>query len=76
MATVEQLQQEIADERAELVRSVDRLRAEVAEATDVGGLVQARLPLFVLAAFAAGFVLGGGIGASMRYAARRGRERR
>lgn len=73
--TVEDIRRDLEAERAALVASVDRLRRETSLAVDVGARVRGRLPLLVPAAFAASFVLAGGVGATMRYAARRGRER-
>jgi hypothetical protein len=41
----------------------------------VAGKLRAKLPVAAAGALSAGFVLAGGIGATMRYFARRGRER-
>jgi hypothetical protein len=67
---------EIAVERERLAEAVDELRRRLGDATDVQRQVGSRLTLLTPAAFAAGFVLSGGIGATMRYFARRGRDRR
>lgn len=72
---VEEIRREIAGERAELAGAVGRLRGEVASATDVGARLQPRLGRLLPGAFLGGFVAAGGVGASMRYLARRGRER-
>jgi hypothetical protein len=64
------IRREIAVERAELVRTLDELRGEV----DVTRRLGQRLPLVLGGALGAGFVLGGGIGATMRLLMRRGRE--
>ena len=72
--TPEQVQREIEHERAQLATAVDRLRDSLAEATDVTSKVRAKLPVAALGAAGAGFVLAGGIGATMRYFARRSRE--
>lgn len=61
-------------ERDQLADAVDNLRDEIHEVTDVKGRLAANLPAAAGAAVAAGFVLAGGIGATMRYIARRGRE--
>jgi hypothetical protein len=70
--TPEQVRAQIAAEREQLVAAVDEMRA-VADPTAV---LRSKLPLLAVGAFAAGFVLGGGIGATMRLAFRRGREGR
>jgi hypothetical protein len=68
--TPAELRTEIAQERERLVQSMERLRGSL----DVGASVQPKLPLVLAASFAAGFVLAGGIGATMRLLVRRGRE--
>jgi hypothetical protein len=70
----ESIRREIEHERNELARSVDQLRANVKDATDVRSKVAANLPVVAAGVFAAGFVLSGGIGATMRLIFRRGRE--
>jgi hypothetical protein len=70
--TAPELRRELADERARLVASLERLR----DSLDVGANVQPRLPLVLATAFTLGFVLSGGVGATMRLLARRGREGR
>lgn len=64
------IREEIAAERAELARTLDELRAEV----DVTRKLGQRLPVVVVGALGAGFVLGGGMGATMRLLMRRSRE--
>jgi hypothetical protein len=70
----------LREERRALAESLDALRSELGEATDVRTQVEQRLvpvlPLALAAAFAAGFVLGGGIGAAVRLALRISREGR
>jgi hypothetical protein len=61
----------IARERAELADAVERLRSSL----DVTRTVGSRLAVVAPAAFATAFVVSGGVGATMRYLARRGRER-
>jgi hypothetical protein len=68
--TPSELRRELAAERERLVESMERLRGSL----DVGATVRPRLPLVLAGAFAVGFVLSGGIGATMRLLARRGRE--
>jgi Protein of unknown function (DUF3618) len=72
--TPEEVRREIEHEREELATAVEQLRDELGEATDIGGKLRARLPAVAAGALGAGFVLAGGIGATMRYFARRGRE--
>lgn len=68
------VRQAIRQERHLLADSLDELRCELHEATDLGGKLGGVLPLAVLAALAAGFVLGGGVGATVRLLLRRSRE--
>jgi hypothetical protein len=68
--TAEQIRNEIEAEREQLATAVDELR----EAADVTAFVRAKLPLVAAGAAGAGFFLAGGIGATMRLIARRGRE--
>jgi hypothetical protein len=70
------VRKDLANERRELAETVDELRSRLATATDVKGRIGSRLGMLVPAAFAASFVLAGGVGATMRYLARRGRDRR
>jgi hypothetical protein len=72
--TAEQVRKEIAVERDQLATAVDELRVSLGHAADVTGKLKARLPIAAGAAASAGFMLAGGIGATMRYFARRGRE--
>jgi uncharacterized protein DUF3618 len=68
--TETRIRAEIAAERAELARTLEDLRAEV----DVTRKLSAKLPVVVAGALGTGFVLGGGIGATVRLLMRRGRE--
>jgi hypothetical protein len=70
----EQVRKEIEAEREQLATAVEHLRDELGDATDIGGKLRANLPVVAAGALSAGFVLAGGIGATMRYFARRGRE--
>ena len=63
-------------EREQLAHAVEDLRVQLGGALDVQRQVGSRLAVLAPAAFAAGFVVSGGIGATMRYFARRGREHR
>jgi hypothetical protein len=70
------VRREIAAEREQLAGAVDELRAGLGEVANIGGRLQAKLPIAAAGAGALGFVLAGGIGATMRFLARRGREGR
>ena len=74
--TPDAVRRDIESEREQLARSLEQLRAGFSEATDVGGKLRGRLPVAAAGAAAAGFFFAGGIGATMRYLARRGREGR
>lgn len=71
----ELVRREIAVEREGLADAVDELRRKVGDVTDVQRQVGSRISMLAPAAFAAAFVVSGGVGATMRYFARRGRER-
>jgi hypothetical protein len=71
----EVVRREIALERQRLAEAVTDLRETFAEMTDIRSRLGSRLALLAPAAFVGGFVLAGGIGATMRYFARRGRDR-
>jgi len=73
--TAESVRREIELERTQLAEAVDELKAGLGEATDVAGKLRANLPVASAGALSAGFVLAGGIGATMRFLARKGRER-
>jgi hypothetical protein len=72
--TTADVRREIATERDQLADAVDDLRTGLGEATDIGGKLRARLPVVAAGALGAGFVVAGGIGATMRLLFRRGRE--
>jgi hypothetical protein len=72
--TPEQVRHELEAERERLASAVDSLRAEVKEATNVGGKLRSNLPAAAAGAAGLGFLLAGGIGATMRLFARKGRE--
>ncbi|MGI8861545.1 MAG: hypothetical protein ACR2GV_02305 [Gaiellaceae bacterium] len=71
----ELVRSEIAVERERLAVAVDDLRSRLGDATDVRRQVGSRISMLAPAAFATAFVVSGGIGATMRYFARRGRDR-
>ncbi|TMK72283.1 MAG: hypothetical protein E6G50_04240 [Actinobacteria bacterium] len=63
---------ELAGEREHLADAIDELR----QSADLNAQLRAKLPLLLVGAFAVGFVLSGGVGATMRLFFRRGREGR
>ena len=71
---LEDVRREIAVEREQLADAVEELRAGIGEATNVSAKVRERLPVVAVGALATGFVIAGGIGATMRLIFRRGRE--
>ena len=73
--TPDTVRREIESEREQLARAVEELREGLGEVTDVAGKLRAKLPAVAAGALGAGFFLAGGIGATMRLLARRGRER-
>ena len=66
----EQIRREIETEREQLAQAVDSLR----EGMDVSSVLRAKLPMVAVGALGAGFIFGGGIGATMRLLMRRTRE--
>jgi hypothetical protein len=72
--TTADVRREIATERDQLADAVEDLRTGLGEATDIGGKLRAHLPVVAVGALGAGFVVAGGIGATMRLLFRRGRE--
>lgn len=73
--TPDAIRREIADERDALAHAVEELREGLGEVTDVAGKLRGKLPVVAAGALGAGFFLAGGIGATMRFLARKGRER-
>ena len=72
--TPAQVRQDIETERDQLADAVEDLRGGLAEATDIKGKMRSNLPAVAAGALGAGFFLAGGVGATMRLLARRGRE--
>ena len=70
--TPEQIRDELAAERTDLAEAVDHLRGELGSAANISGKLKAKLPVVAGAAASVGFVFAGGVGATMRYFARRG----
>jgi hypothetical protein len=71
-----EVKRDIETERERLAVAVDDLRAGLGEATNISAKLKGKLPVATVAALGAGFVLAGGIGATMRLMMRRGREGR
>jgi hypothetical protein len=72
--TPAEVRQDIESERDQLAEAVEDLRGGLAEATDIKGKLRSNLPAVAAGALGAGFFLAGGVGATMRLLARRGRE--
>ena len=72
--TPEEIRRQIETEREELATAVDTLRDEIGEATNISAKLKEKLPAVAAGAIGAGFVIGGGIGATMRLFARKSRE--
>ena len=64
--TPDQVRLEIESEREQLAGAVDHLRDEVRDAANIGAKMRAKLPVLTAGALTAGFVVAGGIGATMR----------
>ena len=73
--TPETVRREIETERNQLAQAVEELREGLGDVTDVAAKLRAKLPVVAAGALGAGFFLAGGIGATMRLFARKGRER-
>jgi hypothetical protein len=72
--TTQDVRRDIAAERDQLAASVEDLRKGIGEAADVGAKLRGKLPVVAAGALSAGFVLAGGVGATIRLFFRRGRE--
>lgn len=73
--TADTVRREIERERRELADAVEQLRDGLGEATNVSAKLSSRLPAVAAGSLGAGFFLAGGIGATMRFLARKGRDR-
>ena len=71
-----EVRRDIEAERERLAVAVDDLRAGLGDATNISAKLKGKLPVATAAALGAGFILAGGIGATMRLVMRRGREGR
>jgi shikimate kinase len=72
--TQAQVRKDIEAEREQLAGAVEQLRGELGTAANITGKLKSKLPVVAGGAASVGFVLAGGIGATMRYLARRGRD--
>jgi hypothetical protein len=72
--STDQVRRDIEAERDQLADAVDDLRAGIDDVTDITGKLRSQLPVVAAGALGAGFFLAGGVGATMRLLARRGRE--
>jgi hypothetical protein len=72
--TTEDVRRDLETEREQLATAAESLRESLGEATDVTGKMRAKLPIVAAGALGAGFLLAGGVGATMRLIFRRGRE--
>ncbi len=74
--TAEQVRHEIEAERERLATAADDLRAGIDDATDINAKLRGKLPVATAAAFGTGFVLAGGIRATMKAVLRYRESRR
>ena len=70
----QRLRRKVTAEREQLAEAVEELRAELGDATNIGGKLRSNLPVATAGALGVGFIAAGGIGATMRLIVRRGRE--
>ena len=72
--TTDDVRRDLEAEREQLATAAESLRDSLGEATDITGKLRAKLPVVAVGALGAGFVLAGGVGATVRLIFRRGRE--
>ena len=72
--TSAQVRRDIELEREQLAQAVESLRTGIGAAANIGERLRSRLPAVAAGALGAGFLLAGGVGATMRLIARRSRE--
>src|SRR5256886_17360215 len=72
--TPEQVRGDIEAEREQLAGAVEDLRGGIAEVTDIKRKLRSNLPPVAAGALGAGLFSTGGVGATVRVLARRGRE--
>jgi len=64
--TTEEVRKDIEVERERLAGAVDDLRTGIDDATDINAKLRGKLPVATAAAFGTGFVLAGGIRATVK----------
>jgi hypothetical protein len=72
--SVEQVRSDIEAEREQLAGAAESLRESIEDATNVGAKIRANLPVVTAGALGLGFLMAGGVGATVRLIFRRGRE--
>jgi hypothetical protein len=72
--TLDDVRRDIESEREQLAGAAETLRDEIGEATNVSAKVRANLPAVTIGALGVGFLLAGGVGATVRLIFRRGRQ--
>ena len=72
--TTDDVRRDLETERDQLATAADSLRESLGEAADITGKMRAKLPVVAVGALGAGFILAGGVGATVRLIFRRGRE--
>ena len=72
--TLDEVRRDIESEREQLAGAAETLREEIGEATNIGAKLRANLPVVAVGALGVGFLLAGGVGATVRLIFRRGRE--
>jgi len=72
--TLQDVRRDIQSEREQLAGAAENLRESIGEATDIRGKLRSNLPAATVAALGAGFLIAGGVGATVRLIFRRGRE--
>jgi hypothetical protein len=72
--TLAEVRREIESEREQLAGAAETLREEISDAANVGAKLRSNLPAVAVGALGAGFLLAGGVGATVRLIFRRGRE--
>ena len=71
--TLDDVRRDIESEREQLAGAAETLRDEIGEATNVSAKVRANLPAVTIGALGVGFLVAGGVGATVRLIFRRGR---
>jgi len=72
--TVADVRRDIEAEREQLAGAAESLRESLGEATNIRGKLAGNLPAAAAGALGIGFLLAGGVGATVRLVFRRGRE--